>query len=650
MKRTLSVLLLLTILSGVLAACNTSEGQQMPETSANVTEQASDAPETTDSSAPETTEPEVSEPETSEPAATESETALTEHETTVGTIAPDTQPQDTEEVTQPEPQVNLTDPVFSVAGGLYTDAQSLHLSAPEGTDYTVRYTTDGSVPSKKSEAFKDDITVPGKDACVIRAACFDASGEIVGHVVTHTYIKASESAAALYTVSLTLDPDDFDDLCAHFTEKIEMPTHIEIVTPDGQRVISQDGGMRIFGGSSRSLSQKSFKIIARKTGHYGTDLYEGKGTFRYAFFEDRIVRDGKDEGKVLDRYDSLILRNGGNDSLLHNSCDPLHASLLRDNAVNNFAAHVTDTLDFACSAFAVVYVNGEYYGILDMKENMNEDYVKRVYGVLDDDVVVVKSELDTSRGGRFDGEWFYYDSENATELAAWEDICADVAKAYKKGNTAYYEKLAELVDMRSLAEYFALNLYTSNTDWPHNNVKLWRYTGAPIEGIEITDGKWRFMTRDCDLGLGRYDSANVCPELDTTFETDTFYRTLGNFVDYHAYYSYSGTERLYPDSLGLQCMLAYCLQNDAFRAEFVKICEKMASDESVELLLAELSLGANAIKPEMNRHLERWGWAIGNGYNLKAWQKEYSAIKKYVNNRPAYFMEQLERALDLMGE
>lgn len=580
-----------------------------------------------------------------EPVGEEQTTPATESDPT-GAVQESTAPE-----TQPGQSIFAptgTAPVFSVMGGVYSKGQSLQISAPEGTDYVVRYTTDGSVPTKKSKEFTDAMDVPGKDATVVRAACFDADGNLVGRVITHTYIEANDERAALYTVSLTLSPKDFDKLCSRYSEKLEMPTHIEITNPAGELVISQDGGMRIFGGSSRALAQKSFKIIARKTGYYGTDMYEGKGSFRYAFFEDRVVKAGKDAGKVLDRYDSLILRNGGNDSLLHNSCDPLHASLLRDNAVNNFAAHVTDSLDYACSAFAVVYVNGEYYGILDMKENMNEDYVKRVWGVSDDDVVVVKSELDTSRGGRFDGDWFYYDSENAEERKAWENICQKVATAQRKGNASYYDTLAELVDLHSFAEYCALNLFTSNHDWPHNNVKLWRYTGAPVEGIAITDGKWRFMTRDQDLGLGRYNSANVCPELDTTEEVDSFYRMLGNFVDYHDLYSYKGEQQLYPDSLGLQCMLAYCLQNDAFCADFEEICRRMASEQAQTILLDELSVGVTAIKSEMERHIDRWGFAIGNGYTKKTWQKEYTAIKKYVNNRPACFIEQMERALERM--
>ena len=607
MKKYLSVLLLLTMTLAAFAGCNqTNEPMQ-----------------------------ESTQEQTTEPVGTSNST-----ESNIESTASDTQPESG--IFAP----TGTAPVFSLMGGVYAEGQELTVQAPAGTDYVVRYTTDGSVPTKKSDKFKDAIDVPGKDATVVRAACFDAQGNLVGRVITHTYIKANSDRAALYTVSLTLSPDDFDELCRHYSEKLEMPTHIEITNPAGELVISQDGGMRIFGGSSRALQQKSFKIIARKTGHYGTDMYEGKGTFRYAFFEERVVKAGADAGQILDRYESLILRNGGNDSLLHNSCDPLHASLLRDNAVNNFAAHVTESLEYANSAFAVVYVNGEYYGILDMKENMNEDHVKRVWGVSDDDVVVVKSELDTSRGGRFDGEWFYYESENADELKAWEDICKKVATAQKKGNAGYYDTLAELVDLHSFAEYCALNLYTSNHDWPHNNVKLWRYTGAPVEGNAITDGKWRFMTRDQDLGMSRYDSAYLNPELDTTPEVDSFYRMLGNFVDYSDLYSYTGEQRMYPDSLGLQCMLAYCLGNDAFRADFEEICRRMASEESQAILLDELLQGANAIKPEMERHIDRWGFAIGNGYNLKAWQKEYSAIKKYVNNRPAYFIEQLERALE----
>ncbi|UKI12191.1 MAG: hypothetical protein L6V84_05405 [Oscillospiraceae bacterium] len=108
---------------------------------------------------------------------------------------------------------------------------------------------------------------------------------------------------------------------------------MEIVTPAGKRVISQDAGLRLFGGSSRTLEQKSFKLIARKNGYFGEDAaYSGKGSFAYPLFAGRTVLAGENAGNVLDRYDSFILRNGGNDSLLHTAADPKAATLLRDRA------------------------------------------------------------------------------------------------------------------------------------------------------------------------------------------------------------------------------------------------------------------------------------------------------------------------------
>ena len=285
---------------------------------------------------------------------------------------------------------------------------------------------------------------------------------------------------------------------------------------------------------------------------------------------------------------------------------------MRDNAVNNFAARVTDTLDYACSAFAVVYINGEYYGILDMKENMNEDYVKRVYGVDDNDVVIVKSELDTTRGGRFDGDWFYYDSDNAEELAAWETICDKVASAWKKGSMTYYDTLAAQVDLHSFAEYCALYLFTSNHDWPHNNVKLWRYTGEPIEGIEITDGKWRFMTRDMDMTMGRYARTDLTAELDTRADVDVFYRTLGNYLDYSRYYANEGSTQRYEDALYLQGIFAFCMRNDDFRNRFAAYCRELISAENQALLDSVYDAMVAQVRSEIPAHITRWKGSMGN--------------------------------------
>ena len=179
-------------------------------------------------------------------------------------------------------------PVFSEPGGLYTSrSKTVEITAPEG--YTVRYTTDGSVPTKRSSEYKEaiKITVSRGEGQVIRAACFDSKGNLVGQVITHTYVSASSTEGLHYTVMLTCDEDDLNDMYADVQAKIERAAHAEILAPDGTRIISQDVGLRLFGGSSRGLRQKSFKIIARKDGYFGDEPYVGAGTFSYPFFPQR---------------------------------------------------------------------------------------------------------------------------------------------------------------------------------------------------------------------------------------------------------------------------------------------------------------------------------------------------------------------------
>ena len=592
---------------------------------------------------------------TNPPADTESES---------DTVAEAITPAETDEITSAEdtPPASADTITVSHKGGVYTSAVTVELTAPAGQ--TVRYTTDGSVPTKRSKEYKEAITV-SKDALTLRAACFDDGGNMIGNVITNTYVIREAKAATLYTVMISADEDDLDDMYADVNAKIERPAHVEIVAPDGTTIISQDAGLRLFGGSSRTLQQKSFKLIARKTGYFGENVaYAGQGTFRYPLFPERVVKAGEKAGQVLDRYDSFILRNGGNDSLLHTACNPEDAALIRDGLANNFAADVTQSLEYSYSQYAVVYLNGEYYGLLDMRENLNEDFVKRVWGVLDDDVVVIKSELDTGRhcsdhenGGacRYCGVWFYYETDDTetaqNTLKDWIKFCKEICSKVNASDADYnaaYKKLEANVDLVGLKEWFALNLYLCNTDWPHNNVKLWKYTGEPIEGVEITDGKWRFMTRDMDMTMARYSRPELTSDLDSRASVDSFWRTLGNYIPaYHSIYEDSGETKLYPDSLYLQGLFAFCMRNDAFRAEFAAYCRELISEENQKLLDEHYDALVAQVSPEIGAHIDRWSYAIGSGYASRNWTKARRSLTDFMKNRPAKFEAYLDRCLSM---
>ena len=551
-------------------------------------------------------------------------------------------------------------PTFSEVGGYYTArVKTVEITAPEG--YTVRYTTDGSVPTKRSAEYTEAIKITAEkgEGTTIRAACFDADGKLTGQVITHTYISAKTEGGLHYTVMLSCDEDDLNAMYRDVHAKVERAAHAEILAPDGTRIISQDVGLRLFGGSSRTLSQKSFKIIARKDGYFGEDTpYVGLGTFTYPFFPERTVISGKNAGKVLEKYDGLILRNGGNDALLSTAADPDRPTLLRDGISNEFIAKYAPNVQMSYAHFAVVYLNGEYYGILELRENQNEDYIKRLYGVDDNDVVVVKSELDTTRacgdhrnGGecRFCGSWFFYetDSEAAAqkEMKDWIALCKKAAGAVDASEAEYRKIFAEVeskLDLRNALEYMAAACYLCNTDWPHNNIRVWRYTGAPMEGVSITDGKWRFATRDMDFTMNRYSGDHPLPEIDTRHTVDMFEWVLSNYVDGY------GDHQQYTDALYLQGLFAFLMRDDTFRADFAELCRTLASEEATAYLKALYEDAYNQVNPIMGDHISRWSdYAHGMIRDTRSWKRAAQRIESFIDARPAQFLKHLDRMLGM---
>ncbi|MBR4894850.1 MAG: CotH kinase family protein [Clostridia bacterium] len=560
-------------------------------------------------------------------------------------------------------------PLFSVEGGFYTTTKTLKISLPDGMPRgtKITYTTDCSEPTKNAKVFLDTIEVAKSSAVcsVIRAAVFDIDGNQISPVVTQTYLRADADRFGedLLVFSLVTEKKNLTGTTGILdhprgTGKTwERPCHVEIFTPSGERIVSQDAGIRIFGGSSRALPQKSFRLIARRDDYFDAEKYDGRGSFAYPFFVGRTVLSGESAGEEILKYDRLVLRNGGNDSIQATAADPRAMTLTRDAAANAFFAAHSDKIACQTSRFAVVYLNGEYYGILDMKEDINDDYLRNLYGLDKEFVTVIKSELDTTRhcgkhtdGGscRFDDVWFYYavDEGEDSELDAYEAMCRDALDALggsKADLDAAYERLSEKLDTDSFLEYTALCLYVCNTDWPHNNIRVWRYTGDAEEGNPYTDGRWRYSTRDLDFSFGRYECL-VLPEIYTQADTDNISFTLGNYKN--GAYAYDGN---YPDSLHLQGLLALCLHNDDFRARFLAYCETLCTDESAEELKAIMTSYAAQIEGEIARHLERWRGTIDGGYTPEVWQKNVDDMLRWAEDRPAYFREYLSFVEEYFG-
>lgn len=238
-------------------------------------------------------------------------------------------------------------------------------------------------------------------------------------------------------------------------------------TPDGmEAVLTQNCGIRVQGNYSRSDIQKGLRLYAR------TDY--GENNFDYAVFGEDYLNVN---GEVMDKYDTLVLRNGGNCAFTAKFNDTYWQSLVEEMACATQKSRP-----------CVVYLNGEYWGLYLLQEDYTNDYMEDYYGVNKDDVVIYKGDAESlALGYKLDegdlpegvsDETYYFHElygffENHSDLESEED----------------YNEFIKLVDPQSVMDYFAVQSWIDNKwEWPGKNWSMWKTTKN--DGSTYGDGRW----------------------------------------------------------------------------------------------------------------------------------------------------------------
>lgn len=245
----------------------------------------------------------------------------------------------------------------------------------------------------------------------------------------------------------------------------EREGHVELYEPDGSPVIAQDCGIRIHGGWSAKMPQKSLRIIARKK--------YGENKFKHQLFPELEA----------DRYQDFVLRNSGNDFIFSHIRDAFMQELLTN-------------LDMELLAFrpSILYINGEYWGFHGIRERYNEDYFKRHFDI-DEDKLIVVGVCGTNEIG--DNSYF-----------------VSMKNFIKNNNLAIqsnYDSIKQLIDIPNFIDYHIAQIYYANFDWPDNNFKMWKTTDP--------SSKWRCLTFDldgCFAMTNPYDYNMIKEVVDTT--------------------------------------------------------------------------------------------------------------------------------------
>jgi hypothetical protein len=540
-----------------------------------------------------------------------------------------------ENVFSPE-TVAVKDPVFSHKGGFYTSAFELRLTSDEA-GINIYYTLDGSDPVPGAEGtieYQGPITVKSRagDPNVISMISnissdpWDKWKEPVGELFKCTTIRAvavrengkrsrtitnsffvdkdMKTRYNLPVISLVTDPKNlFDDTDGIYVnenyekkgDEWERPVHIEFFEKDGTLAFSQNSGLRINGGASRKIPQKSFRL-------YADHGYDDSNKYKYEVFPGLKKRGN---GKKLDSFSRLVLRNAGNDY-------GWTGAMFRDGLMQGLVSHLKlDTLAFRPS---VVFLDGEYWGIYNIRERYDGEYLESHYN-LDKDKAVILDVWETPEVQQGSGsDWKLYS----------EDVI-DYLKANSITDEETYNYIKTKIDIENYINYNVAEIFFGNYDWPGNNTTIWKYKtddgGYHPEAPYGLDGRWRWMLRDTDFGFGLYQKS-------VDFDTLAFATAD---VPETGVYAYANAE-------WAVFLLKTLLKNTEFRNQFINTFADQLNTSfdpvRVNKKVDELKAGIEAAMPE---HVNRW-----RVLSLKStspgeltWYDNIQTIKSYANNRPS---------------
>jgi len=522
----------------------------------------------------------------------------------------------------------LPPPVFSHQSGFYEADFPLEITA-ESSSAEVHFTLDCSEPTANSPLYQEPIFItensgncpalsswesmspqwqppigPVDRGVIVRAKVFSPD-EAYSPVVTQTFFigKEFEGKYSLPIVSLTTDPGNLKDddygiytmgrvqenmggLSGNYSlrgAEWERPAHFEYFDQNRQVQISQKIGFRIHGATTRNYAQKSLRL-------YASDIYDDGSVFENVFFENP---NGQYTSASVQSFNKLLLRSSGN-----NRSFPFY----RDNLLQKLVEHTS--LDIHAFRPVNVFLNGEYWGIYNLREYLDEEFLATRYGLDPQKIVILENDGQLLVGNHGD-EKQYQD--------VLEFIRKDVERDPKN-----LEYLHDLMDLENFMDYQIAQIYSRNENWPFDNIKYWRYktdvTGSGMS--EAGDGRWRWLLHDLDTAFGVIGGVNAAQE-------NTLVKAEGEFL--------------------FRSLLEY----DQFRIDFINRCaDHLNTTFLPDRVINVIDEMNDEIVPDLPVHLNRW--AILNG-SLDAWDANVQIMRDFAAKRPGALRQHMLDRFDLPG-
>lgn len=474
-------------------------------------------------------------------------------------------------------------PQASPLGGFFSGSVSVNLSTSDPNS-AIRYTLDGSEPTAASTLYTGPLSISA--TTVVRAACFSSTpGVPPSHIETNTYfIDVSHTVAVL-----SIAGDEVDELL-NGDNGIEPYGSIEYFGPDQQLRDKAVGQYNKHGNDSWAYPQRGFDYITRDQAGYNNAI-------QYPIFH----------ASERDEYQRLIIKSAANDNYPFET----GGAHIRDAFVHSLAQSGGMKLDVRTYEPCVLYMNGQYWGLYEIREKCDDsDYTRKYFDQDEYDLQYLKT---------WGGTWSEYGGFQAQ--ADWDALLAYIM-ANNMGDAAAFDYVDGQYNWKSLIDYTVLNSYTVCTDWLNWNTAWWR--GFNPDGEHK---KWGYVLWDNDATFGHYINYTNVPQ--TTPDADP-----------------CNAEAL-PDPGGqghILILQKLMDENPMVRDHYVNRYIDLGNTLfSCDHMLPYLDSLINLITPEMPAQIARWGGTLAE------WHGNVQDMRAFIEARCTAIQQGLVDCYELTG-
>jgi hypothetical protein len=459
---------------------------------------------------------------------------------------------------------------FSLEGGWYEEDVHLWLSDGGGTIY---YTTNGNTARPGGDIFKDTLRLT--KTTVVRA--ITCRNGMCSRERAHTYfIREPKSRFPVVSVALPADalfnpdyglyregPDanreHWKRQGANYWSKKELLSYLNFYESNGETAFSGNMGFRIFGGMSRTMPQKSFSMTARKR--------YGQKRFKHHVFGPENPH----------KFKSLVFRNGGSDFGKSHFRDGLMTSLVKDW-----------DLEMQDHRPAHVYLNGQYWGIYNIREKINRFFIEDQSGFSRDSIDLLEQNMLVKKGS-----------------AAHYKRMIDYIGRHDMSVDSHFTRVASMMEIDNFMHFQIAQIYFDNKDaW--GNIRFWR--------PHRPDGKWRWILYDVDQGFGLHDPL--------AYQSNT----LAMHTDAHG--------PSWPNPPWSTFLLRKLLENPDFKNKFVtRFFDALNEEFKGENVVHKIEEFEAFYKDELPRQWARWRG------NKESWDEQVVIMKQFGQKRPTYLRQ-----------